>query len=317
MSMKSLLFERAVFRGHETVNTAIAVAVLATNTTPDEFIRLIDKYSSAIALWDRIARKVFVANKATHNNLVKFLKLLQLGFVPELSGPLSLSPLGDLLDRIVIPRDLQKLAADIITATNDEKLRRHNKEHAAYQEGSLPHFYEPSSAESDRSAVITLKSWKANYLVRQLVAGKKYRDVFKESGSIDLRLADVVDLGRALIGRSPYVDLVVNYKDGVVYFDLYEKDWRELEKRMADREIRTLKDYHWEAGLVRDILNKYARRHLESKAKDVLEHPELFPTEFQTDEDRVLWLKAQGFTDIIIRQVFERSQRVLPEGMDL
>jgi hypothetical protein len=301
-ALLSILNERQLMDGDQVVYSNIMAIIMATNSTPGQFIQGSGAWSSAFPTYDRITHKAYALNKMSPEDLKEFHKRIYLGLSLQLQSPLMLQPLTAVakeyklakFERMVLHKIRHEFLKQIVDRREGEMdIHQSNPE-------SVPDFFVGSMGESKRSAVTLFEgdgsasdTFSGAVLVNRILAGKDISEIRRKGFKFDL--IDLEAFAELHLTYNGTYQVKADYDNvGWIYFRVVEKDMSGIDDRIDMREKNTFVNNKFEAELLVSIVNKNLREYQNGLKASFLAHPDLYPSAFATSKERAEWIQDAG-----------------------
>jgi MoxR-like ATPase len=293
-SLLSLLNERQLLDGDEIIASNLIAVVIATNSTPGEFVTGLGDFSTAFPIFDRIQTKAYSLNKLTPDSLSEFHRRMNLGVDVKLKSPLFIYPLTELAKSYSLERQELKLLSQIHQSFLSETVKRSEAERKMHnaEPTSFPDFYMNTRGESNRSAISTiLKEFKGTVLLNKILSGTSPRAIRQSGNRFDP--TDLVALSELYLGFNGVYRITHDYNsEGMIFYKVVEKDMGSLMDRIDSREKKTLEDLKFEADEMVNVLNKNMSQFMKEQRSLIQANPTLYPGLFASTSQRQLWIST-------------------------
>lgn len=299
----SVLNEREVFDGHETVKISLTTAIMTSNKVPFEFLEslredssAVQSYATGLALLDRTINKSYVPNKfANRSTLVKLFEEIQSGtFNPTtLISPLMLLELRPLLAQVRFPERQEAFLLSTFHEFVGERLEKQEVSKDAYdaERASNPNFYVPATKRSNRSENAIMDQIKVSWLLEKILSGRLDVVIAEKAANgekfedmrFDIEWSDAHVLSQGLAYWGPY-EIVPKYSaNAVLYFELNDSM---LQKQIdspgtTPRLQYQLKMIQEEAKTLVDMMNRNINQTIKTHRDRIGRYPNLFPGLFK------------------------------------
>jgi len=308
-ALLSLLNEREVLSGDELVKSNVRAFLIATNATPSNFLIGLGEFSTAWPIWDRIQRKAYAFNKLKLSDLRDIYLKAYLGRSAKLNMPLFFVPIKEMLTTkidnetsffsfseddpgidemlVQIQFRLNKIFVD-----ESEVLRATHMDNPE----AAPDYFVASRGESNRSALSILSQGgelSAAVFAKRIFDGDSLEEIV-DSGIV-FKMSDIVAFLNLFMTANPFYQLKYSVKsDGFPEVSVEASDHSELLDRMPLFDIRTLEYLKKEADIIAQVATSVLQRFIKNRLQLILENPNIFPSLFTSEQERVNWLLAAG-----------------------
>jgi MoxR-like ATPase len=287
-ALLSLLNEREVFAGNQVIKAALRSAILTSNKMPSEFL---DSYnedrSTGEAVMDRAINKVYVSNKiSSEEALTRFLINLESGISPSWRGLLAVGELKPLVEQVEFENPaIEELLATIHQKFLAMRIQKEEETRKAHRMDSreFPDYYvSAAGSASDRTVIKLFDQLKARFIVHQLMEGVPFADL--------KTTIEVKDLGLFFEGLGYWApqEIQHQYDNGLLTF---RNDSSVIERLISSGIVDSRVKFHLEmmAEEAKDytqVLNSVIGEFIAEYNKEIAQHPELFPSLFNSEAAR-------------------------------
>jgi MoxR-like ATPase len=291
-SLLSILNEREVFIGQDSIKSSLRTAILTSNKMPSEYLDgFLEDRPTGVALQDRSMNKVYVSNKfSTAGALGQFLLQHEAGLKSELSMSLPLNELKPLVDKVEFDEYTKITMAKVINefvskrlAAEEDSKTRHEEDYVAY-----PDYYIRPSQNSDRSNNQLFDQFKAHFILDQVQKGVQLKDL-----RYKVEISDLYLLIGGLGYWGPYEFKPTYNSDGILSFEYTDETLAQLKNSayVNQRNKYMLEQIHEEGREFKDILNAEVYELLKTYRETIAQYPNLFPTLFANDAERKAFIE--------------------------
>lgn len=298
-SLLSLLNERQLLDGDTVVNSSLMAVVLATNSTPSEFMMSQGDFSTAFPIYDRIHEKTYSLNKLSPHDLAEFHQKIYLKTPFKIKSPLLIHPLIEFKKRFKIKNYEKILLTQIHQEFMSEAVKKSDAERTMHLVDSQnwPDFYLNTRGESSRSLISAqVEELPGVILLDRILKGQSLEQIKDQGFQFDL--IDLESVAQLYLTHNSFIEIRHDYDvQGLLTFKVIEKDLSAVIDRLDAREQKTFENLKWEADLMAQVLNRSVQNFMKTQARVLAQHPELYPSAFSSATERTRWLKAAGLSD--------------------
>lgn len=299
-SLLSVLNERVVMEGARTIPLNIMSMVLATNTTPVEFLDSLGQMSTAYPIYQRIHTKAYVSNKLNKDDLLEFMYRTHLGFSMEMKNELPLFAVRELIksvpelnleSKLRIPQEIEfDILSEISFRFKEEAYQEHNSSLLT----DVKQVFVPTRGEDNRTNLsIRSKELRPAIVLRRILQGDSIESLVRAK-DLEFKMTDVLAFVELYLPKNEYVHFVTEENpQGQRVFRLKEAEV--LGKRLNTREKEMIEAFKTEYGKMLTIVDETIQKFMNEQKKVILDNPNIFPDLFVDTKTRVQWLKKQGF----------------------
>jgi hypothetical protein len=290
-SLLSLLNERQLMDGDQVVSSNLISVVIATNSTPGEFITGLGDFSTAFPIFDRIQTKAYSLNKLTTQSLEEFHRRIHLGVDTKLKTPLFVYPLTALAKSYRLDSSELKLLTKIHQSFVSEAVKRSEAERKMNQgdPSSFPDFYMNTRGESNRSAISAIiQEFPGAVVLNRVLSGSSPRAFRQGANRFDP--TDLLAFAELYTSFNGIYRITYDYdKNGMIFYKVVEKDVGSVVDRIDGREKKTMEDLKFEMDEMAKVLNREINQFVENQKAVIRKTPELYPGLFATEAQRQTW----------------------------
>jgi MoxR-like ATPase len=298
-SLLSILNERQLLDGDEVVYSNLIAVILATNSTPGEFMIGTGAFSTSFPIYDRIHIKTYMINKLMVDMLKVLHQRMYLKIPMDLQNPLLIEPLEAVLKTFSITKDerflLTQIHHDFMKIAVAESDAQHQM-HLADPEGH-PDFFMQTRGESNRSTPsVILDELPGAILLNRILDGQSIDQVTEGGFKFDIK--DILAYAELFANSNGMVKIVSEYdSQGMIQLKVQKLDISVLNDRLGSRELKMFEYLEWESERLVEVVNKHIQAFMKTKMQLIAQNPKLYPSAFVNQETRIQWLKQAGFTD--------------------